>query len=97
MLVNLIFFVSRILLMALSVYRTILIVYFVMSWIPGAYQTGLGQFLHNICEPYVGFFRNFIPPVGMVSFAGLAAYLVLLLADGGVIAIRNILISLLLG
>jgi YggT family protein len=62
---------------AFNIYRMILLAYFLMSWLPGAYESKLGEILTRICEPYVGIFRRFVPPVGMISFAGIVALLAL--------------------
>lgn len=78
----------------ISIYRTLLLIYFLMSWLPGAYQSKPGQILMRICEPYVGFFRQFIPPIGMVSLAGLVALLSLTLVQNGVIVVFRFLIRL---
>ena len=75
----------------ISIYRTLLLIYFLMSWLPGAYQSKPGQILMRICEPYVGFFRQFIPPIGMISFAGLVALLSLTLVQNGVIVVFGFL------
>lgn len=78
----------------ISIYRTLLLIYFLMSWLPGAYQSKLGQILMRICEPYVGFFRQFIPPIGMISLAGLVALLSLTLVQNGVIVVFGFLTRL---
>lgn len=78
----------------ISIYRTLLLIYFLMSWLPGAYQSKPGQILMRICEPYVGFFRQFIPPIGMISLAGLVALLSLRLVRNGVIVVFRFLIHL---
>ena len=78
----------------ISIYRTLLLIYFLMSWLPGAYQSKPGQILMRICEPYVGFFRQFIPPIGMISLAGLVALLSLNLVQNGVIVVFRFLIRL---
>ncbi len=78
----------------ISIYRTLLLIYFLMSWLPGAYQSKPGQILMRICEPYVGFFRQFIPPIGMISLAGLVALLSLTLVQNGVIVVFRFLIRL---
>lgn len=78
----------------ISIYRTLLLIYFLMSWLPGAYQSKPGQILMRICEPYVGFFRQFIPPIGMISLAGLVALLSLTLVQNGVIVVFGFLIRL---
>ena len=78
----------------ISIYRTLLLIYFLMSWLHGAYQSKPGQILMRICEPYVGFFRQFIPPIGMISLAGLVALLSLNLVQNGVIVVFRFLIRL---
>ena len=75
----------------ISIYRTLLLIYFLMSWLPGADQSKPGQILMRICEPYVGFFRQFIPPIGMISLAGLVALLSLTLVQNGVIVVFGFL------
>lgn len=94
--INLLFYIGNFLIRAIDAYRIVLIVYFLMSWLPGAYQSRLGQILYKICEPYVGFFRRFIPPIGFISIAGLVALLGLSLIKSGVVAIINFLIRLLI-
>ena len=65
-----------------------------MSWLPGAYQSKLGEILYRICEPYVGFFRRFVPPIGFISLAGIVALIALSLIQNGVIVLFNFLIRL---
>lgn len=92
--VNILWQLGRLVLNVIDIYRIILVVYFLMSWLPGAYQSTLGQLLRRICEPYVGFFRQFIPPIGFISLAGLAALVSLTLIEYGVITIIDFLITL---
>ena len=85
---------GQLILQLINVYRWILLIYFLLSWLPGAYQSSFGQMLVKICEPYVGIFRQFIPPIGMISIAGMVAYFSLFFVEQGVIAIINILLRL---
>ncbi|HIZ70287.1 MAG TPA: YggT family protein [Candidatus Atopostipes pullistercoris] len=78
----------------IDAYQLILVVYFLMSWLPGAYQSKLGEILYRICEPYVGFFRRFVPPIGFISLAGIVALIALSLIQNGVIVLFNFLIRL---
>lgn len=78
----------------IDAYQLILVVYFLMSWLPGAYQSKLGEILYRICEPYVGFFRKFVPPIGFISLAGIVALVALTLIQNGVIVFFNFLIRL---
>jgi YggT family protein len=66
-----------------SAYSFLLIIYILMSWIPSSRDTSFGRFLEKICEPYLGFFRKFIPPLGMIDISPIVALLVLNLALNG--------------
>ncbi|WP_050614702.1 YggT family protein [Bacillus testis] len=66
-----------------NIYSYALIVYIFMSWFPGARESAIGQFLGRICEPYLEFFRRFIPPIGMIDFSPIVAFIVLNFATRG--------------
>ena len=67
----------------MQVYSYALIVYILMSWFPNARDTSIGRFLGSICEPYLEVFRRFIPPIGMMDFSPIVAFLVLNFARTG--------------
>lgn len=67
-----------------QLYSLAILVYVLMSWFPGAYETKLAEFLYKICEPYLSLF-NFIPPVFGISFAPWVALLVLEFVERGLI------------
>lgn len=92
---NLLITLASILLRLIEVYRWALLIYFLLSWLPGAYESAVGQFLVKICEPYVSIFRQFIPPIGMISFAGMVAYFSLFFVEQGIVAIFNMLLRIL--
>ncbi|WP_301107063.1 YggT family protein [Sporosarcina sp.] len=80
-LLNIVYFVvSRVLL----VYSFILIAYILMSWIPSTRETKIGQLIGRIAEPYLGFFRKFIPPLGMIDISPIVALFALNLIGRGV-------------
>ncbi|MFC5557985.1 YggT family protein [Ureibacillus thermophilus] len=66
------------------IYTLMLIVYILMSWIPSSRDTAFGRFLEKFCEPYLGFFRKFIPPLGMIDFSPIIALLVLTFIEQGI-------------
>lgn len=68
-------------------YSYALIIYIIMSWFPGARESGIGEFLARICEPYLDQFRRFIPPLGMIDFSPIVAILVLNLASYGLVSL----------
>jgi YggT family protein len=70
-----------------NIYFYALLIYIFMSWIPGARESQIGQFLGSICEPYLEQFRKFIPPIGMFDFSPIVAIFVLKLAQVGLISI----------
>lgn len=73
-------------------YSLALIVYILMSWVPAAYDSKIGRILAKICDPYLDFFRRFIPPIGMIDISPIAALIVLNLIKAGVI---NVIIYIL--
>lgn len=70
-------------------YSFALIIYILMSWFPNARESGIGQFLARICEPYLEPFRRFIPPLGMIDISPIVAILVLRFAGDGVRALQG--------
>ena len=91
---NIIVQLGNLLIRAIDLYRIVLIAYFLMSWLPGAYQSKLGRIIYQISEPYVGYFRSFVPPIGNVSFAGIVALLALSLIRTGLLEVIKILVNL---
>ncbi|GEK91535.1 YggT family protein [Alkalibacterium kapii] len=86
----------RLVMQGIDLYRIALVVYFLLSWMPGGYQSKLGQFLIRICEPYVGIFRQFVPPIGMISLAGIVAFFALRFIEYGVTAVFQLVFNLLI-
>ncbi|MFP7494165.1 YggT family protein [Terribacillus saccharophilus] len=76
-----------IIMLAFRIYSIALIVYILLSWFPGARQSVFGEFLGRICEPYLEVFRRFIPPLGMIDLSPIVGFIVLRLAESGVISI----------
>jgi YggT family protein len=65
-------------------YSIALIIYILMSWVPASYDSKFGRLLAKICDPYLDFFRKFIPPIGMIDISPIAALIVLNLIRAGV-------------
>ncbi|MEQ9764403.1 YggT family protein [Streptococcus jiangjianxini] len=59
------------------VYSTLLVIYALLSWFPGAYQTKLGQILVAIVEPTLAPFRRLRLQFGGIDFTIVAVFLVL--------------------
>lgn len=70
-------------------YEYAIVIYILMSWLPGAHESGLGRFLGRIVEPYLRIFR-FIPPIGMLDFSPIVAILALNFARSGLLHLVSI-------
>ena len=59
-------------------YGLLIFVYVLMSWFPmrGALYD-IYKVVGSVTEPYLGLFRNLIPPIGNFDFSPLVAYFVL--------------------
>ncbi|MBO0461033.1 MULTISPECIES: YggT family protein [Enterococcus] len=64
-------------------YSMILVVYALLSWFPGGYQSNLGRILAKICEPYISLFDRLPLRFGPIDFTILASIVILNLAVQG--------------
>lgn len=71
------------------IYTYMLIIYCFMSWVPAARQSSIGELLGKLCEPYLGFFRRFIPPIGMVDISPVVAILLLNFIKQGIFKVLS--------
>jgi YggT family protein len=76
---------------AFQVYRYILIAYILMSWVPALQESAVGRFLEKVSEPYLGFFRKFIPPIGMIDISPIVGLFVLIFIEQGVYTVLRFL------
>ena len=74
---------------AFLVYRFMLIGYILMSWIPALQESAVGRFLETVCEPYLGFFRKFIPPIGMIDISPIVGLFALVFIERGVYSVLS--------
>ncbi len=54
-----------------------------MSWVPAAQNSAIGRMLEKVCEPYLGIFRKFIPPLGMIDISPIVAIFMLNFIERG--------------
>lgn len=70
--------VTSLILNVVQFYIWIIIAYVLMSWFP---MPGVLEEIHRVLgtlvEPYLGLFRRFIPPIGMIDISAIIAILVL--------------------
>ncbi|MDQ0661287.1 MULTISPECIES: YggT family protein [unclassified Paenibacillus] len=71
-----------------QIYFYMVIVYILMSWLPNARESFIGEWLGKLVEPYLRPFRRFIPPLfGVLDISPIVALIVLQLALNGLISI----------
>lgn len=61
----------------LKVYLIMLFARILGSWIPELQQSRFMQFVAFYTDPYLNFFRRFIPPLGMLDISPIFAFLAL--------------------
>lgn len=81
---------------AIGIYRIVIFIYILMSWVPSMRENVFGQFVGRIAEPYLAFFRSFIPPLGMIDISPIVALIALSFISSGVYNVFNIIIQMLL-
>ncbi|MGX7352720.1 cell division protein YlmG [Enterococcus canis] len=68
---------------AVQIYTFILVIYALLSWFPGAYDSAFGRLIAKISEPYLSLFDRLNLHIGMIDFTIIVAVVVLQLAAGG--------------
>jgi len=81
-----------IIIQAFMIYRFMLIGYILLSWIPAAQDSAVGRFLATVCEPYLGIFRKFIPPIGMIDISPIVAIFALSFIEKGLLKVLSYII-----
>jgi uncharacterized protein YggT (Ycf19 family) len=60
------------------IYQYLVIAYVLLSWLPSARESFIGEILSKIVEPYLSPFRRFIPPIaGMIDISPIVALIAL--------------------
>ncbi|MED1951571.1 YggT family protein [Brevibacillus centrosporus] len=72
---------------AFTVYQYMIIAYILMSWVPQLRETGIGQLLERLVEPYLAPFRRFIPSLGFIDISPIVALIALRFASYGLFSI----------
>lgn len=70
------------------VYTLVLVVYALLSWLPGARDSKFGQIIDRLAYPYLSFFDSILPSLGGISFSVIVGVLVLQLASNGLNILR---------
>jgi YggT family protein len=75
-----------------SVYGLLILVYIILSWVSLPYSVWtarIQQFLRDVCEPYLGIFRRFIPAFGGLDLSPMIGMAFLLIAEQVVINVLD--------
>ncbi|ACA39052.1 conserved hypothetical protein [Lysinibacillus sphaericus C3-41] len=54
---------------------------------PAAQNSAIGRMLEKVCEPYLGIFRKFIPPLGMIDISPIVAIFMLNFIERGLVIV----------
>lgn len=74
----------------LRIWEYVIFAWVLMSWLPGAQQSSLGQFLGKISSVIVDPIRKIMPRIGMLDFSPLVALLLLQAAQMGLVAVSQV-------
>ncbi|HCY1162379.1 TPA: YggT family protein [Staphylococcus aureus] len=93
--INVLATIFKFILFVVEIYYFGMIIYFFTSWVPSIRETKVGYFLAKIYEPFLQPFRKVIPPIGIIDISSIAAIIVLVLFQKGLLQTFNwILIQL---
>lgn len=68
-----------------SIYLYMIIGYVLLSWVPSARESFVGEWLGKLVEPYLSPFRRIIPPIGgMIDISPIVAIFALRFVVGGI-------------
>lgn len=76
-----------------QLYFYMIIAYVLLSWLPNARESFIGELLGKLVEPYLAPFRKFIPPIGgMIDISPIVALLALHFLVYGIVAVLSIVV-----
>ena len=72
------------------IYNYMIIAYILLSWVPNARESFIGNLLGKLVEPYLTPFRRLIPPIGgMIDISPIVALFALHFVKLGVFAVLD--------
>lgn len=60
-----------------NIYQNVLVARILLSWFPGLQNNALVRPLITVCDPYLGLFRNVVPPIFGLDLSPVVALLLL--------------------
>lgn len=85
--------IFRFILFLVQIYYIGMIIYFFTSWVPSIRESKVGEFLGKIYEPFLEPFRKIITPIGIIDISSIAAIIVLMLFQRGLVSIFNMILT----
>lgn len=77
-----------------QVYHYMIIAYILLSWLPSARESFIGEWLSKAVEPYLSIFRRFIPSIGgVIDISPIVALIALSFVSSGLKAVISFIIS----
>lgn len=85
--------VSNYIYLLADIYMYMIIAYVLLSWLPNARTSFVGELLGKLVEPYLYPFRRLIPPIGgMIDISPIVAlFLLNFVAEGLIVVVENVL------
>ncbi len=78
--------------LAYNIYFFMIIAYILLSWLPNAQSSAIGQWIGKLVEPYLSVFRRFIPPIGgVIDLSPIVAIFCLYLIKSGLYSVIGFL------
>ncbi len=76
-----------------QIYLYMIIAYILLSWVPNARDSYVGQLLGKFVEPYLSIFRRFIPSIGgIIDISPIVAVFALHFIRIGILAVLDFIL-----
>lgn len=72
-----------------EIYSFCIMIYAILSWFPGAYQSKFGKFITSIVRPYLSLFSKLPLQFGGIDFSVIVAWMLLQFAYQGFAILVN--------
>lgn len=77
---------------AIAAYEFVLVAYVLSTMFPNASKNKLVQIMAMMVEPFLAFFKRFVPMIGIIDITPIVALLVLQYAAQGIIALLQMFV-----
>lgn len=77
----------------MEIYYFMIIGYILLSWVPSARESFIGELLGKAVEPYLSPFRKIIPTFGFIDLSPIVALIALRFVVGGLEAVIHFIVG----